>query len=424
MLRKITAFLFVILLISTVTANAGTIQPGDLLTLEQCLDIARKNNPQIMTAEHGVSASRSKIGQAKSGYYPQLNLSSGYNYSGSSSGPEDNSSDRYSTSIGLSQNIWDFGKTSTQVEIGKLNLDSSSLNLDEVSNQIILKVKEAYYQVLQSRKAEEVAREAVAQYQKHLEQARGFYETGKSPKFDVTKAEVDLGNARLNLINAENTTRLAFLNLNNAMGIPEVPEYAVEDNLFLRHPEIILNEALKTAYQNRPDLKTAALARKSASLSVSLAQKGYYPTLSGNVGYGWSGENFFEPDDNLTAGVTLSVPIFNGFSTKHKVEEARANLRSAESQEETLKQSAFLEVKQAFLTLQEAVAKIPVAELTVTQARENLELATGRYQAGVGSPIEITDSQASYNQAQYTYIQALYQYQTAWANLDKAMGVK
>jgi outer membrane protein len=421
---KITFLLFSALLISVRTVLAEPIQAGAQLTLEKCLDIARQTNPQVMTAEEGVNASRSRIGQARANYFPQLNLSSGYNHNWSETGPAESSSNRYSTSIGISQDIWDFGKTSTQVEIGKLNLDSAFFNLADVSSQIVLQVKQAYYQVLQARKAEEVSREAVAQFQKHLEQAQGFYETGRSPKFDVTTAEVDLGNARVNLISAENATQLAFINLNNAMGIPEAPGYTVEDNLALRRPEITLDEALKTAYRNRPDLNDAVTVSKSAELSVTLAQKDYYPLLSGSAGYGWSGDDFSQKDKNWTAGVALSVPIFNGLSTRYKVEEARANLRAAESQEETLRQTVFLEVKQAFLTLQEAVAKIPVAELTVTQARENLELANGRYQAGVGSPIEVTDSQASYSQAQYTYIQALYQYQTAQANLDKAMGVK
>ena len=403
---------------------AGPIQAGDNLTLEKCLDIARTTNPQITTAKEGVNASRSRIGQLRAGYLPQLNLSSGYDYNGSTTGTANNSSDRYATSIGLSQNIWDFGKTSTQVEIGKLNLDSNFFNLDEVFSQIVLQVKQSYYQVLQARKAEVVAREAVAQYQKHLEQAQAFYDTGRSPKFDVTTAQVNLGNAKLSLINAENATRLAFVSLNNAMGITNAPEYTLADNLSLRHPEITLDEALKTAYQNRPDLNAADIARKSAALSVTLAQKNYYPAISGNAGYGLSGNDFPQKDNNWTFGVTLSVPLFNGFSTKYKVEEARANLSAAESQEETSKQGVFLDVKQSYLTLQDAVAKIPVAELTVTQARENLELANGRYEAGVGSPIEVTDSQVAYSQAQYTYIQALYQYQTAQANLDKAMGAK
>jgi outer membrane protein len=424
MRHKIIFLFFSALLIQARAVMADPIQAGDHLTLEKCLDIARQTNPQIMTAAAGVNASRSRIGQARATYFPQLNLSSGYNNNWSATGSAQNSSGSYSTNIGISQNIWDFGKTSTQVDIEKLNLNSTFFNLDDVSSQIVLQVKLAYYQVLQARKAEEVAREAVAQFQKHLEQAQGFYDTGRSPKFDVTKAEVDLGNARLNLINAENATRLAFLNLNNAMGISDAPEYTVEDNLSLRHPEITLDEALKTAYRNRPDLNAAVTVSKSAALSVTLAQKDYYPVLSGSAGYGWNGANFPPGSDSWNVAVTVNVPIFNGFLTKYKVEEARANLKSAKNQEETLRQSVFLEVKQAFLTLQEAVAKIPVAELIVTQARENLDLANGRYEAGVGSPIEVTDSQVSYSQAQYAYIQALYQYQTAQANLDKAMGVK
>src|SRR5450830_1418502 len=110
MLRKITPFLFVTLLISVKAVMADPIQAGDHLTLEKCLDIARQTNPQIMTAGEGVNASRSRVGQLRASYFPQLNLTSGYNQNGSTTGTANNSSDRYSTSIGVSQNIWDFGK--------------------------------------------------------------------------------------------------------------------------------------------------------------------------------------------------------------------------------------------------------------------------------------------------------------------------
>ncbi|MFA5393386.1 MAG: TolC family protein [Candidatus Ratteibacteria bacterium] len=425
MRRKTALFVFAaLLLFQTKIILAGPIQTGDRLTLEKCLDIARTMNPQILTAEQAVNASQSRIGQAKANYYPQLNVSSGYNHGWSSTGTASGSSDQFSANIGVSQNIWDFGKTSTQVKVSNLNLDSASFNLGNVSSQIVLQVKQYYYQLLQAQKAEGVSREAVAQYQKHLEQAQGFYETGRSPKFDVTKAQVDLGNARLDLINAENASRIALVNLNNAMGLLDAPEYTVEDNLALRHPEIILADALETAYRNRPDLNAAVTQREAAGLSVDLVRKGYYPTLSGSAGYGWSGGNFPPGNDSWSAGVTLSVPIFNGFSTKYKVDEAGANFQAAKSQEETARQGVSLDVKQAYLTLQSAEAKIPVAELTVTQARENLELANGRYEAGVGSPIEVTDSQAAYSQARYAYIQTLYQYQIAQAGLDKAIGVQ
>jgi outer membrane protein TolC len=285
-------------------------------------------------------------------------------------------------------------------------------------------VKQAYYQVLQAQKAEEVAGQTVENNQKHLDQAQAFYQTGRSSKFDVTTAEVNLGNAKLALINAQNTTKTAFVNLNIAMGIPETPVYTIEDNLSLRHPEVTLEATLQTAYRNRPDLNALVAERKAAALSVDLAQKGYLPVVSGNAAVGLSDNGIPLDNKNWTAGVTLAVPIFDGFFTKYKVDQARANFKSAESQEETLKQGVFLDVKQAYLALQDALAKIPVAELIVTQAKENLDLANGRYEAGVGSPIEVTDSQVAYSQAQYAYIQALYQYQTAQAALDKAIGVQ
>ncbi|HWR58937.1 MAG TPA: TolC family protein, partial [Thermodesulfovibrionales bacterium] len=331
--------------------------------------------------------------------------------------------DEYQSNVVLSQTIYDFAKTSTQVKIQNLNLDSSRSDLDNVASQIVFGVKQAYYGLLQAKRNRDVAVETVQLFQQHLERAKGFFEVGTKPKFDVTKAEVDLSNAKLNFIKVENAFRIARVNLNNAVGMPEAPEYTIVDDFGFQLYTISLEDALKKAYSLRPDLQSLSAKREAAERTIDLQKKGYYPTLSGNANYGVSGEEF-PLERGWSVGATLNFPLFSGLSTKYQVEEARANLQVLKANEEALKQSIHLDVEQGYLNLQQAHDSITTTELTVRQATENLELANGRYTSGVGSPIEVTDALVSLANAKTAYIAALYDYKVARASMEKAMGIK
>ncbi len=416
------------------------IKKGEALNLERCVEIALKIHPNIIAAKNTINVNESRIGQSRSNYYPQINWSSSYSRISSASirsgssfsltdttassfGGTEESFDEYSTGFNLSQTIYDFGKTPSQVMIQNFNLDSSRSDLENVSEQIILNVKQTYYGVLQAKRNRDVSSETVKQFQQHLEQAKGFYTVGTKPKFDVTKAEVDLGNAKLNLIKAENGLKLAIVNLNNAMGVPDAPEYILEDNLSFQKYNITFEDALAKAYKDRPDLQSIIAKKQSAEESIKLAKKGYYPLLTGSAAYNWSGEKF-PLEHGWNVGASLSFPLFSGFLTKYQVEEANANLNVLRANEESLRQTVFLEVQQAFLNLKDAEERIPTAELTVKQAEENLEIANGRYAAGVGNPIEVTDAEVSLTTAKTAYIQALYDYKVARASIEKAMGIR
>ncbi len=242
------------------------IKKGESLNLERCVEIALKMHPNIAAAVHNVNANVSRIGQSKANYYPQINWSSSYSRvssasgrsgssfsstgtTGSSFGGTEESFDEYSTGFNLSQTIYDFGKTPTQVMIQNFNLDSSRSDLENVTEQVIFNVRQTYYGVLQAKRNRDVSAETVKQFQQHLDQAKGFYTVGTKPKFDVTKAEVDLSNAKLNLIKAENALRLAVVTLNNAMGVPDAPEYILEDNLSFQKYNITFEDALAKAYK-------------------------------------------------------------------------------------------------------------------------------------------------------------------------------
>lgn len=423
-MQRLSSIILLLVLIIPFKAGADeVIKRGEMLNLQRCIEIAIKRHPNIIAAMSTVDVNRSRIGQAQANYYPQLNWSSGYSRYSPVSRTTSRSFDEYTSSATLKQNIYDFGKTATQVDIQRLNLNSSRLDLENTSEQLIINVKQAYYGLLLAKRNRDVALETVRQFEQHLEQARGFYEVGTKPKFDVTKAEVDRSNAKLNLIKAENALRIAKVNLNNTLGLPEAPEYEIEDNLLFKKYEIPLEGAIKRAYENRPDLKSIITKKNAAESSIELAKKGYYPTLSGNADYNWSGETF-PLNHGWDVGVTVTFPIFSGFLTKYQVNEARSNLNVLKANEEALRQGIFLEVQQAYLNLHEAEERISTAEITVRQAEENLELAKGRYAAGVGNPIEVTDAMVAYSNAKTAYIQALYDHKVAQASLEKAMGVK
>ncbi len=122
--------------------------------------------------------------------------------------------------------------------------------------------------------------------------------------------------------------------------------------------------------------------------------------------------------------MTITLPIFSGYLTEHQVKEARAKLNVLKAQEESFRQGVLLEVQQAYLNLREAEERISTAQLIVRQAQENLELASGRYVAGLGNLLEVTDAQIVYSNAKTSYIQALSDYNIATASLEKAMGVR
>ena len=394
------------------------VNKDESLTLERCIEIALKKHPSVVAAKHSIDVNQNKIGEAKSNYYPQLSSISGYNRYW------DGLSDQnYSTALSLNQNIYDFGKTTSQVNIQKFNLNAAQADLENTSDLVIFNVSQGYYTVLKNKRNRDVAQETVAQFDHHLKQAKGFYQAGTRAKFDVTRAEVDLSNSKLNLIKAENALRLAKVSLNNAIGLPYAPEYRIEDNLDFAKYALPLEEAVERAYNNRADLQSLLAKKKAATESIELAKKGYYPTLSGSASYTWVNEDM-SSQKGWKVGASFTIPLFSGFLTTYQVQEYEANLKVLNANEELLRQSILLDIQQAYLNLREAEERISNTQLTVKQAQENLDLVNGRYMAGIGNPIEVTDAQVSYSNAKTSYNQALYDYKIAQASIVKAMGEK
>jgi outer membrane protein len=404
----------------------GGVEETAIMSLDDCIKTALANNPTIQAAISNTDVYKSKIGQAWSDYFPEISLSTGYKRSNpvvSSSLPmRDEYTDSYTLgTVSLDQLIYDFGKTSTKVKVSKANYSSSESDLQTVINKGVYNVKEAYYYLLYVLQQEKVMENTVDQFNRHLKQAEAFYKIGTRPKIDVTIARCNVSSAKLNLIKAKNEIDIAYAKLNNAMGIPEKSNYSLKDKLDKKRYDISFETVIKFAYDVRPELKASKSRTEASESVVKLSKRAIVPDLKASTSYTVGGDDFID-DYGLGMGLKLELPVTNGYLVKKQVDEAKAIYKRSLDELEKAKQDVFLEVKQAFIKLNEARERLPVSELSLEQAKESYDLSSGRYKVGLGDPIELKDAEIVYQNARLEYYKSLLDYNVAVANLERAAG--
>jgi TolC family type I secretion outer membrane protein len=399
------------------------------LSLKQCLELALANQPALKAAEQNVNAGKGREIQARSPLFPQFTGSTGFSKSLSKGGALGESVTRsYTTTLSLDLLLYDFGRTGNALDAAKWGTRSSERELERTVQDVILNVKQAYYALLAARNMVEISQKRMEQTESHLKQAQAFFRAGSKPRFDVTRAEVDVNNARLGIVNARNNVRIQTIVLNNAMGIDPGQPTEIEpmpDSLFVPGS---LEQSQTDALKNRPEMLKADSDIEAAKARLRTEQAGYFPTLSANGAYNWAagtasmGQFQGDISNSWNAGIFLSVPLFQGGLTRGRVSEARANLLAAQVERDAVKQNVLLQVNQSYADMDSARVRIEVMESSLQKARESLALAEGRYQAGIGPSIEVTDAQLAAVQAEIDHIQAQYDFQLSVARLFKATG--
>ncbi len=399
-------------------------------TLAECVAIAIAQHPSLKAASASVEAGGQRVRQAAASYLPQVTAAYTANRRNTSAaartgvqisgvGTQAQTFNFYNTGASFTQVLFDFGQTLNSIRAAQATEASLEADLSTQRDTVVLGVKQAYFNILAARRLLVVADETVRQNQKHLEHAEASLEVGLAPKFDVTQAGVQLANAELNQITARNNVSVARETLRNALGLTGPLDFDIVDNLGLRAVQISEDAALAMAYDHRPELQSFRAQILSSSEQIAGLQKNYLPNVTGNGNYQWSGSDYpLEKNWNIGAAVNLS--LFNGGLTTAQVGEQKATLANLKYNEEVQRQNIALEIRQAVLNLQQAAESIRVSEKALDQARENLELAEGRYNTGVGNIIEVTDAQASRTTAEANYVRALYTYNTTVAELEKA----
>jgi outer membrane protein TolC len=393
-------------------------------TLAECVAIALQQHPSLKAGAASVEAGKARVAEALSSYLPHVNGS--YSFTRQKFNPtvfgtqgSTTTFNLHNASAGFTQLLFDFGQTLNQIR--STQASEQSLQADQTTQRevVVLNVKQSYFTLLAAYRLLIVADETVHQNEKHLEQAEGRFKVGLAAKFDVTQAEVQLANAQLSQVTARNNVAVARETLRNALGLTGPLDFDIVDNFDVRQVAVTESDALTSAYDKRPELLSIRAQELAAVQQVASLQKNYLPWVQANGDYHREGLNS-PAADVWDLGATLNINLFNGGLTTAQISEQKANLANLKYNEEVLRQNIALEVRQDVLNLAQAAESIRVSETALRQARENLELAEGRYNTGVGNIIELTDAQASLTTAEANYVQALYNYKTTVAALEKA----
>ena len=281
-------------------------------------------------------------------------------------------------------------------------------------------MRQAYYTHLLALRLVQVSEEAVARNEQNLQRAQAFFTVGTRPKIDVTRAQVDLANAKLALVQARNQALTTLAALNNAIGVPNYPPYRLVEALEIPVTIGAFEDSTRAALANRTEIQAAQARVRVSEANLKVAQRHFFPILNANASWSYSGQEF-PLASNWTAGVFLEVPALDP-PRFAQLNEATANLAAARASEETVKHNVLLEVQQIYADLISARESIEAASVLLQQAHENLALAQGRYEVGVGPLIDVTDAQLAFTQAETQDIQARVNFKRAEARLRKATG--
>ena len=403
-----------------------------VLTLENALIIALGNQPSLRVAAGNQAVNEARVGQARSGYFPQItgrvayqrataNVATSFGGGPIQRNVRGETFGTYLNNANLNQTIFDFGKIRSQVKTAEFNLQAARSDTETAVQTMVVNVQQGYYGLQQAQRLLLVSQEALTQFQKHLDLAKGRFKVGVAPKIDVTTAEVDLSNARLNLITAKNNLSLGRVTLNNAMGILTADQYRVEEPVAFEQYAITQEQALDRALRARPELISQRALEQAADSAIKTAEADFFPTVTGAAGYSYNGQEFPLVWNWNVLG-SLNIPIFSGFLTKQQVAEARATLLRTKANGDALKQTVLAEVSQAYLNLDATQERLQFTAITVTQAKERMALTEGRYRAGLATAVEVTDAEVALVNAQVNDVVAMSTYQAAKAQLERAMG--
>ncbi|MBL0226099.1 MAG: TolC family protein [Geobacteraceae bacterium] len=414
---------FVFVLLALLTSTQPLYAAADL-TLDEALGTALKNHPQVIEARENLNGAEAKTGQALANYYPQINLTADW-IRGQTYFPAQETikiSETNTASLNMKQTIYDFGRTSGAVEATRGNREAADNALTVTRQDLTLRVRVAFYLVLALEKQVQAVRENVKARDEVFRQAQEFFNQGIRARVDVARAEANFFAAKTNLIRAESNREIARVELANAMGIASLEERTLVESSSLALPLPERNSSRQNALHNRAELQQFAAMKSAANGNLKTAKSSYLPILSGVASIGYADRDFPPTGNVWGVGLNLTVPLFSGFSSVEQVREATAAMNSIEARQNNLKLQIIKEVESAWFGGNDAAARMVSTQKEVDAANESKSLAEGRYQEGIGSIIEVTDAQSQTLDAQTANIQAKFDYYTAQARLDRAVG--
>jgi outer membrane protein len=434
--KAVIAVLMVLMMAPALRADDTA--PRRVLTLASAVDSARKHQPSLRAAAASTELAQAELEVARSGLLPQLVgtglyqrqtanfvLRPGALPSGTRATQEPTFKryDWWSFGATASQLIFDYG-VMRSLALEKAEKRAAQADQQARALDVDAQVRAAFFAAQAARAIVDVARAALANNQRHLEQIEAFVQVGTRPEIDLAQVRVEVANARVVLIQSENGYELARLRLNQAMGVEGDTAYDVDTTALPARAEEELASAalLQRAFGARTDLRAMEQRVSARQHGVRAARGGYGPSLTASTSLRDEGPALDDLTWNWNAGLALNWPLFDGLRARAQVHGAKAQLAGAEADRDTLRQAIRVQVEQARLDVVGARAVLEASDEALKSARDRLTLAEGRYEAGVGSIIELSDAQLALTQAESQRVQAEFAVSSARAALMRAVG--
>lgn len=432
---------------STLAAEEG----DNVFTLSESVALALKKSLAMDSAAKTVEGTILDKKKAIKAVLPTLNLT--YSHTRIDNEPETSSSqmsfmigvvpvtfsipgrqlgtrDNWQAKLGLTQPIFTGFKLLNAYRLAKLGIDVAEISQVQEELDLILKVKGAYFNILQAQKASEVAKQSIKSMEAHLNVARNFFEVGMITKNQVLEAEVKLAEAIQASIKAENFILMSKANFNNLLRRSLDAPIEVEDILKYKPFTHDFDYCLEQAMKDRPEIKAIMKKIEMAEQQVRLAKGDYYPTVALTAnhylkGDTWQvrGSDYIEDYTSWDVTAALSWNFWDWGKTCTDVKKKRTELAKARNGLIQLEDGIRLEVKNSYLSIKEAEKNIAVTRKAIELAEENHRMSQERYRAQVGTSTEVIDAATMLTAVRRSYYDALYSYNLAWATLERAMGL-
>jgi outer membrane protein TolC len=400
---------------------------GRVLSLAECVSIALDTSPQILYSQAEIIEKEYSLDSSKKDLYPSMFFQYGYRYAPDAYSPF-GIENYYNYSFSIEQPIYRGRALVTGVELGELDLELSKASMAQTQNDIILAVHEAYYNLLKTRKFEEVAVQSLEERKAHLKDSKAFYKAGLIPKNDMLQSGVQLAGAEIELIRAKNLSTMALARLNTLLRRPVETEIAVEDILKYEPSDISWEHSVQQAKKYRPELKQSEIAIEQADKNIVLARAPYLPAVSVSANYFKQGDNLLAggyplgPSEVRTAEARLEWRFWAWGQSKDEIAAARHNMKKVQESQAGLINNIVLQVREAYVDTLEAEYNIGVTEKAIEQAEEDFRINQSRYKAQLSTTTNVLDAQTRLTRAKIEYYNALYNYRISLMRMAWSTG--
>ena len=408
------------------------IKAGMELSVLDCVANAFKNSPVIRRRKYNLDIAKSNVGIAKSQYFPVIGAGAGFYNENNSDSIYYNTHFRELPNVGITINkmIWDFGKTTAYVRMEEFYKIGAEYEFMDSLCSTLFDVKEKYYKLLRAKALVQVEENNVEINEHFVKLAK------KTP--DKKTAELQLNEAKIRLIEAQNNYLNSKVDLNNSMYLDNPPEFGIQNTKTFNfnndysynsshEPEEFKGyrfsfpreDAVQMAYSNSPDLQVLISSKKAMEQSLLYIKRTYFPELSANAGYGFLNTNQTS-NNSFQVGVNLNTNV-NLMELKHSIKGADAQVKLADNEITLFKKDLFYEVKRAFNNVDKAEREIPTARMAAKQALETLKLIETQYTSNELNYIALQDARKDYIHSVQEYIESLYDYNMALIQVEMAM---